>query len=118
MPEARVTRSDLTPYSTMPRVAARTADVVDGITVGEWSLSGAAFTDRHSHAEINVVVEGELHVTCHGEELVLGPGDRVVVPAGELARYAAPSFARMVYVYGPGPAGMTDVHYEQLSSGS
>lgn len=73
--------------------------------MGEWSLTRAAWTDRHLHEELNYVIEGELHVTYGGETYVAGPGDVVIVPAGERARYAAPVHARMVFVYGPSSDG-------------
>jgi hypothetical protein len=37
---------------------------------------------------------------------VAGPGDTVVVPAGSKARYAAPTYARMLAVYCPNPEGL------------
>ncbi|MGQ0466668.1 MAG: cupin domain-containing protein [Sporichthyaceae bacterium] len=114
MADAQVTRTDLRPLANMPRIAVTTASDVDGVSVGEWTLERAAFTDRHQHAEINAVTEGELHVTCGGTTHVLGPGDRIVVPGGEKARYCAPVFARMVYVYGPGEPGMAGMLYEEL----
>lgn len=75
------------------------------VVVGEWSLTQAAWTDRHHHEELNYVLDGELHVTFGEQTVVARPGDVVIVPAGELARYAAPSFARMIYVYGPSSDG-------------
>ncbi len=98
----------------MPRITGGPAVQVDGITVGEWTITKAAFTDRHQHAEINTVLEGELHVTCEGETHVLRPGQTIVVPGGSKATYAAPEYARMSYVYGPGKPGMADVDYEEL----
>lgn len=84
--------------------------------VGEWSLERAAWTDRHEHEEINYVLEGELHVTCDGATVIAGPGDVVRVPAGSPARYAAPAFARMVFVYGPSTDGHAtfDAEYTEL----
>jgi hypothetical protein len=40
----------------------------------------------------------------------------VVIPPGALARYEAPVFARMLFVYGPSDDGhaMTDGCYEEL----
>jgi ethanolamine utilization protein EutQ (cupin superfamily) len=62
------------------------------------------------------VLEGELHVTCDGRREVILPGYAVVVPAGSLARYAAPIYARMLFVYGPSRDGhaMYDGRYEEL----
>ena len=87
-----------------------------GVVVGEWSLTAAAWTDRHEHDEINYVIEGELHVESDGTTSVIGPGDFVVVPAGSSARYAAPSFARMVFVYGVSSDGhaCSDAEYTEL----
>lgn len=75
------------------------------VVVGEWSLTRAAWIDRHHHEELNYVIEGELHVTYDNETYVAGPGDVVIVPAGMLARYEAPASARMVFVYGPSNDG-------------
>ncbi len=88
------------------------------LVIGEWSLTAAAWTDRHRHEETNWVLEGELHVTCDGRTEIVGPGQAVVVPPGALARYAAPVYARMVFVYGPSADGhaMTDGRYEELPS--
>ena len=87
------------------------------LIVGEWSLRAAAWTDRHQHEEVNYVLEGELHVECDGVMRVVRPGEAVLVPAGSVARYAAPVFARMLYIYGPSPDGRhgaTDTRYEAL----
>jgi quercetin dioxygenase-like cupin family protein len=83
--------------------------------LSEWELEGAAWTDLHHHDEVNLVVEGELHVECDGKTVVAGPGDTVRVPAGRLGRYVAHRYARMVAVYGPNP-GMADeaFSYESL----
>jgi ethanolamine utilization protein EutQ (cupin superfamily) len=88
----------------------------DELVIGEWSLTAAARTDRHQHDEINRVLEGELHVTSDGATVVVRPGEVVCVPAGSLARYAAPIFAKMMFVYGPSTDGhaAADTSFEQL----
>lgn len=78
--------------------------------LSEWSLEKCSWTDRHQHVETNTVLEGELHVEVRGETAVLKPGDSVVVPAGEMGRYTAPVYARMIAVYGPNP-GVPDADY-------
>ena len=91
----------------------RTRDLI----VGQWSLTAAAWTDRHQHEEVNYVLEGELHVECEGVTRVVRPGEAVLVDAGSIARYSAPVYARMLYVYGPSPDGnhgATDTRYEAL----
>ena len=94
--------------------AARTEQLV----IGEWSLTAAAWTDRHQHEETNWVLEGELHVTCDGRHEIVRPGQAVIVPRGALARYEAPVHARMLFVYGPSVDGhaAADCHYEELTS--
>ena len=114
MPRATVSTVPTAASEGMPRIAGGPAVVTDGITVGEWTITRAAFTDRHQHAEINTVLEGELHVTCEGETHVLTPGQTIVVPGGSKATYAAPAYARMSYVYGPGEPGIADVSYEEF----
>jgi ethanolamine utilization protein EutQ (cupin superfamily) len=88
-----------------------------GLVIGEWSLTGAAWTDLHMHDEITVVLEGELHVSTSTERVTLRTGDRVAVPAGRRARYEAPCHARMLYVYGPSDDGHITIEgtYEELS---
>jgi len=76
----------------------------DGAFV-EWELRGAGWQDRHPHSEINYILDGELHVEADGQTVVLGPGDCVRVASGESGRYWAPTYARMVAVYGANPDG-------------
>ena len=64
----------------------RTA-VTEQLVIGEWSLTAAAWTDRHQHEETNWVLEGELHVTCDGRTAIVRPGQAVIIPPGALARY-------------------------------
>ncbi|HEU4807036.1 MAG TPA: cupin domain-containing protein, partial [Homoserinimonas sp.] len=91
----------------------RTRDIVpiaeEGWTdfaFSEWDLEAAVWEDDHPHSEVNLVIEGELHIAVGGEEVVLGPGDAALVPAGRLGRYWAPVYARMAAVYGPNPEGL------------
>jgi len=107
----------LVPRPDRPRMGGAPAVTAGPLRMGQWSLTAAAWTDRHHHDETNWVVEGELHVTCDARTEVVRAGETVVVPAGSLARYAAPGFARMLYVYGPSDDGhaMFDWRYEELS---
>lgn len=86
------------------------------VVLGEWTLERASWTDRHNHEELNYVIDGELHVTYDDETFVAKPGDVVIVPAGRRARYEAPVFARMVFVYGPSNDGHAtfDAEYSEL----
>ena len=77
------------------------------VPLGEWQLrDGAGFGDCHPHEELNVVLDGLLVVECDGARVEAGPGDVVRVPAGRPAYYSAPSFARMIFIYGANPAGL------------
>jgi mannose-6-phosphate isomerase-like protein (cupin superfamily) len=76
-----------------------------GFVLSEWELEGAGWADLHPHDETNIVVEGELHVECDGETVVVGPRGTVRVPAGKVGRYSAPVYARMFAIYGPNPTG-------------
>lgn len=73
--------------------------------LSEWELEGTGWADLHPHDETNIVVEGELHVECDGETVVVGPRGTVRVPAGKVGRYSAPVYARMIAIYGPNPNG-------------
>lgn len=75
----------------------------DGFVLSEWELTGAGFRDHHPHTEVNLVIEGELHVEADGVTVIAGVGDTVVTPAGSVGSYWAPVRARMVAVYGRNP---------------
>ena len=100
------------------RMHGRRPVATEQLVIGEWSLTAAAWTDRHQHEETNWVLEGELHVTCDGRTAIVRPGEAVVIPRGALARYEAPRHARMLFVYGPSADGhaTTDARYEELPS--
>lgn len=85
-------------------------------SITEWSLEAAAWEDFHPHPEYNYVLEGELHISIDDTVHVLKAGDSATVPAGQLGRYAAPVYARMLAVYGPNPDGeeSSDFKYEEL----
>ena len=77
------------------------------VPLGEWELrDGDGFGDCHPHEELNVVLDGLLVVECDGSQVEAGPGDVVRVPAGRPAYYSAPSYARMVFIYGANPGGL------------
>lgn len=76
-----------------------------GFALMEWELRGDTWSDLHPFDEVNYVLEGELHVRSSGATVVAVAGDAVRVPAGELGEYRAPSYARMLAIYGPNPQG-------------
>jgi len=75
------------------------------LAMGIWELRASHWGDCHPHDEVNYVLAGKLVVECDGVTLEAGPGDTIRVPAGLPARYHAPEYARMLYVYGPNPEG-------------
>ena len=68
-----------------PRMAGARRLHTRDLVVGEWSLTAAAWTDRHEHEEINYVLDGELYVTCDGIERIVRAGEAVFVDAGSVA---------------------------------
>ncbi len=85
----------------------------------EWELTGESWTDRHVHDEYAYVLEGHLFVECNGVTVEATKGELVCVPAGFTGRYWAPTYARMLGVYGANPTGapMTHVTFKRLSEG-
>lgn len=73
--------------------------------LSEWELEACAWEDFHPHTETNYVLEGELHIECDGQIVVLKEGDAARVSPGRVGRYSAPVYARMVTIYGPNPEG-------------
>lgn len=80
-------------------------DSWEHFAISEWELERAGWTDAHPHDEINIVIDGELHVETNGETVVLHAGDTVTVTAGSTGSYWAPRHARMIGIYGPNPDG-------------
>jgi mannose-6-phosphate isomerase-like protein (cupin superfamily) len=67
----------------------------------EWELTAESWTDQHPHSEYNFVLEGQLFVESGGTTVEAQPGDVVRVPAGAVGRYWAPTYARLLAIYGP-----------------
>ena len=67
----------------------------------EWELRGESWTDEHPHTEYNYVIEGQLFVESGGVTVHAQAGDTVEVPAGAIGRYWAPTYARLLAIYGP-----------------
>jgi mannose-6-phosphate isomerase-like protein (cupin superfamily) len=67
----------------------------------EWELTAEAWTDQHPHSEYNFVIEGQLLVETGGVTVEAKAGDVVRVPAGSVGRYWAPTYARLLAIYGP-----------------
>lgn len=82
-----------------------------GFIMSEWELKEAIWQDRHPHEEFNLVIEGELHLTCDDQTVILKAGDAATVAPGKLGVYTAPKFAKMVTVYGPNPSGAESIDF-------
>ena len=83
-------------------IVAPSADGWSEFALSEWELTRAGWSDRHPHSETNVVLEGELCIRCDdGPVVTARAGDTVTVPAGVVGRYWAPTYARMLAIYGP-----------------
>ena len=67
----------------------------------EWELTAESWTDQHPHSEYNFVIEGQLFVESGGIIVEARAGDVVRVPAGAVGRYWAPTYARLLAIYGP-----------------
>lgn len=77
----------------------------DKYALSEWELTAAGYADHHPHDEVSYVLEGELHIRVDGTTAVGRPGDTILVPAGSTGYYWAPTYARMLGIYGPNAAG-------------
>jgi quercetin dioxygenase-like cupin family protein len=69
--------------------------------VFEWELRAESWTDEHPHTEYNYVIEGQVFVESGGVTVEARSGDLVRVPAGVVGRYWAPTYARLLAIYGP-----------------
>ena len=83
----------------------------------EWELTAESWTDQHPHSEYNFVIEGQLFVESGGVTVEAQAGDVVRVPAGAVGRYWAPTYARLLAIYGPnkGEPSRT-LRYEKLNN--
>jgi uncharacterized cupin superfamily protein len=82
------------------------------LAMGIWELRASSWGDCHPYDEVNHVLAGTLVVECDGQTMSGGPGDTIRVPAGLPARYSAPEYARMLYVYGPNPEGRPSTTFD------
>ncbi|RRD04987.1 DUF861 domain-containing protein [Arachnia propionica] len=89
-----------------PGQQVRTADVVTGedgspMAAGYMSLTKGSFPWHFSYDEVQIVLEGELHLGTPDGVRVGRPGDVLYVPKGSDITFGTPSWARFVYVTFP-----------------
>lgn len=61
----------------------------------------ASFPWKLSYDEIDVVLEGELHITCDGKTSIGKPGDVFFIPKGSNIEFGTPGKVRFVYIAYP-----------------
>lgn len=110
VPRVITTPSGLVASPDRPRMKSRwivppSQDGWAEFALSEWEPTAAGWSDHHPHSETNVVLEGELHVEIGGVTVIASAGETVVVPSGQIGRYWAPVYARMMAIYGPNRAG-------------
>lgn len=77
------------------------------MTVGYMTWTQCFFPWDLAHDEINVVLEGALHLRAEGEEIICRAGDAVFIPRGSRLEIGTPGHTRFLYVTRPsnGTAG-------------
>lgn len=85
------------------------ADVItpsdnSSMTAGYMTWTQCFFPWDLAHDEINVVLEGELHIRTDGHELICRAGDAVFIPKGSQLEIGTPSSTRFLYVTHPSAA--------------
>lgn len=69
----------------------------------QWEKSSFPWTLDYD--EIDVVLEGELHITCEGKTSVGKPGDVMLIPRGASVEFGSPGKVRFVYITYPADWG-------------
>jgi ethanolamine utilization protein EutQ len=89
-----------------PEMDVRLLDVVEAehglpIAAGVMSLRAGSFPWTLDYDEVQYVIEGELHITTAGQQVVGRPGDVIAVPKGSSITFATPTWAKFLYVTYP-----------------
>lgn len=82
------------------------ADVVtsaDGssMAAGFMSWNRCFFPWTLNYDEVDLVLEGELHIRCNGQTVVGKPGDVIFIPKGSAIEFGTPTEVRFLYVAHP-----------------
>lgn len=105
----RVSEVELDPFGhdgPPPGMEVRTRDVVtdaDGspMAVGYMSITQGEFSWELGYDEVQIVLEGELHLGGDGRGVVGRAGDVLYVPKGSRITFGTPSWAKFIYVTFP-----------------
>ena len=89
-----------------PGQQVRTGDVVtsdDGspMAAGYMTLTEGSFPWEFSYDEIQIVLEGELHIGTPEGTRIAKPGDIMYVPKGSTITFGTPSWTKFIYVTFP-----------------
>ncbi|MFA7552821.1 MAG: ethanolamine utilization acetate kinase EutQ [Spongiibacteraceae bacterium] len=71
------------------------------IAAGYMQWEKCSFPWTLEYDEIDIVLEGELHISCDGKTYIGKPGDVFFIPKGASIEFAAPEKVRFVYVTYP-----------------
>ena len=77
------------------------ADSNSPMAAGYMGWKNCFFPWTLNYDEINVVLEGELHIRCGGETSIARAGDVLFIPKGSSIEFGTPSSVRFVFVSYP-----------------
>ena len=106
---ASIREARLTPFpypGPPPEMSVNTVDVVtadDGspVAAGYMTLTKGSFPWTLTYDEVQIVLEGELHLGGEAGGQIGYPGDVLYVPRGSSITFGTPSWAKFVYVTFP-----------------
>jgi len=78
-----------------------TSEDGSSIAAGFMSWENCFFPWTLTYDEVNIVLEGELHVRCDGQTLVAKAGDVFFIPENSSIEFGTPTHVRMMYVAYP-----------------
>ena len=71
------------------------------LAAGYMKIEQTEFPWTLNYDEVDYVIEGELTIKINGKNIVAGPGDMVLIPAGSSIYFSALDHARFIYVTYP-----------------
>ena len=96
-------------FGRFPGAPESVVNIVDVITPREGSPMGGGYLEwtalsfpwRLTYAEIDVILEGELHITSGGQTVIGKPGDMLFIPKDTDVIFSSPGRVRFAYVTWP-----------------